>query len=418
MNKEKKLSRSIILSCFIAACLEIYDFTIFGFFAPILHKNYLSFLDESTATIIAYALFAVGFVFRPLGSVIFGYIGDKYGRKTALVISVSLMGSASLGMCILPSYEMIGIWACYIIALIRIIQGISVGGEYSGAIIYAVEHFDKKNAGIIGSIVVAGCLSGVLLANIVSGIVKLPSIPEYSWRLAFLLGFILSLVGFFIRKKLRETPVFLLHGASDAKVPLLQGLKEYKFEAISTILIAATNGVNLYYVVVYLPGYLKQTTGLDLWFLPIITTTILALLSPLFGWLSDQIGRAKIVAIGLGSVTIYSFIMLSLVKQYPYVESICMIFAIHAVLYAIQAGTMNILVVEFFPARYRFSCAAFCYSIGMGVIGGTSPMIAASLVNKFTNSTLILSSYVSIIALLGLLSLCIVNTKNKRKIKS
>lgn len=415
MNQEKKLSKSIILSCFLAACLEIYDFTIFGFFAPILHKNYLSFLDEGTATIIAYALFAVGFVFRPLGSIIFGYIGDKYGRKTSLVISVSLMGGASLGMCVLPTYEMIGIWACYIIALIRIIQGISVGGEYSGAIIYAVEHFDKKNAGIVGSIVVAGCLTGILLATLVSSMVKLPNVPEYSWRLAFFLGFILSLVGFFIRKKLKETPEFLLNGPSKAKIPLFQGLKEYKFEAIATILIAATNGVNLYYVVVYLPGYLKKITGLDLWFLPIITTTILALLSPLFGWLSDQIGRAKIVAIGLGSVMIYSFFMLSFIKLNPYIESICIIFAIHAVLYSIQAATMNILVVEFFPTQYRFSCAAFCYSIGMGVIGGTSPMIAAWIVNKFDDATLILSSYVSSIAFLGLLSLSILQLKKKHK---
>jgi MHS family proline/betaine transporter-like MFS transporter len=138
-------------------------------------------------------LFATGFLFRPLGALIFGYIGDKYGRKKSLVLSVSLTGAASLGMCLVPSYDLIGVASCYIIVLIRVIQGISVGGEYSGAIIFAVEHFDNKKAGFVGSFIVSGCLCGVLLATLVSSIVKLPYVPEYSWRFAFLLGFFLSI---------------------------------------------------------------------------------------------------------------------------------------------------------------------------------------------------------------------------------
>jgi len=405
MTNKHNLSKPIIFSCFLAGCLEIYDFTIFGFLAPVLHKNYLSFMDAGTATIVTYALFAVGFVFRPLGSILFGYIGDKYGRKTALVISVSLMGTASLGMFMLPSYELLGIGACYLIALIRIIQGISVGGEYSGAIIYAVEHFEKRNSGLVGSVVVAGCLCGVLLATLVSNVIKLPSMPDYSWRFAFLLGFLLSLIGYFIRKKLKETPEFLSLGRRAEGVPLFKGLKHYKAEAMATILLAATNGVNLYYVVVYLPGYLNKTTGLDLWFLPIITTSILALFAPLFGWISDKVSRVKVVTFGVGAVAIYSFIMLFLIETYSTITGICLIFIIHAIIYSIQSGTMNTLVVELFPAQYRFSCSAFCYSIGMGVIGGTSPMIAASIANKFNNVTLILSCYISGIACLGFIAI-------------
>jgi MHS family proline/betaine transporter-like MFS transporter len=358
-------------------------------------------------------LFAVGFIFRPLGSIIFGYIGDKYGRKTALVISVSLMGTASLGMFMLPSYELMGVSACYLIAFIRVIQGISVGGEYSGAIIYAVEHFNKKNSGLVGSIVVAGCLSGVLLATLIGNLIKLPIMPEYSWRFAFLLGSGLSLVGFFIRKKLKETPEFLSIN-KEKGVPLLNGLKEFKTEAVSAVLLAATNGVNLYYVVVYLPGYLQKTTGLDLWFLPIITTVTLATLSPFFGWVSDRVSRIKVVLFGVAVVANFSFIMLFLVGYYQNTSSICVIFVIHAILYSIQAGTMNTLVVELFPAKYRFSCSAFCYSIGMGAIGGTSPMIAAYIVSKYNNITLILSSYIAGIAFLGFLSLYAVVLKRKR----
>lgn len=118
---KNKMSRGVLASCFLAGLLEIYDFTIFGFLAPVLHKNYLSFMGEADALIVTYALFAVGFLFRPLGSILFGYIGDRYGRKTALVLSVSLMGLASLVMVILPPYAYIGISACYIIAIVRVV---------------------------------------------------------------------------------------------------------------------------------------------------------------------------------------------------------------------------------------------------------------------------------------------------------
>ena len=136
--KKDFLPKSTIISCFLAGCLEMYDFAIFGFFTVLLNKEYLSLLDKNNSLIITYALFAVGFIFRPIGSIVFGYIGDKYGRKPSLVISVTMMGIASLGMFLLPPYNMIGVSACYIIALVRIMQGLSVGGEYNGAILYAM----------------------------------------------------------------------------------------------------------------------------------------------------------------------------------------------------------------------------------------------------------------------------------------
>ena len=209
MKKINYIPKSVIFSCFLAGGLEMYDFLIFGFLTPVIHKNYLSFLDKDTALVVTYAFFAVGFLFRPLGSIIFGYIGDKYGRKKALVLSVSMMGSASLGLAILPSYDLIGISACYLIVLIRIVQGVSVGGEYSGAILYAIEHINKKNIGFVGGAVLCGCTLGVIGAFLSSKFLQNEQLPEYSWRFAFLIGFGLSIVGYFIRKNLRETPIFI-----------------------------------------------------------------------------------------------------------------------------------------------------------------------------------------------------------------
>lgn len=199
MRQTIKITNPVMISCFFAGCLEMYDFVIFGFLASVIHENYLSFLDKGTGLIIAYLLFAVGFLCRPIGAIIFGHIGDKYGRKRALVISISLMGTASLTLSLLPKYDDIGVIACYLIAVMRIIQGISVGGEYNGAAIYAIEHTNKNNMGLVGSTVLAGSTLGLLLATFINKILENPSLPDYSWRFAFLLGFGLSIMALFGR---------------------------------------------------------------------------------------------------------------------------------------------------------------------------------------------------------------------------
>jgi MHS family proline/betaine transporter-like MFS transporter len=403
---KQNFSRNAVISCFLAACLEMYDFTIFGFFTAVLHKNYLSFLDEANALIITYAIFAVGFLFRPLGSIIFGYIGDVYGRKKSLIISVSLMGSASLGMALLPTYAAIGVISCYIIALIRILQGVSVGGEYSGAIIYAVEHFDHNKRGAVGGLVISGCVSGVLLATLVSKIVQMPELPEDSWRIAFLLGFGLSIIGYFIRRNLVETPEFLKLATIKSRIPLIEGIKKHPLECISTVFIAAANGVNFYFILVFLPRYVNQITGLEVSYYPLVTTLILIILAPIFAYWSDKINRLKMIKYGLLAIALFSFLGLQLVEIYPSNISALLFFIIHAIIFSTQTATINILVIEMFPAQYRFSCASFFYSIGLGVIGGTSPLIASMILDNFpNNATFYISCYIGFICILGYISL-------------
>lgn len=408
------LSKKVIISCFLAACLEMYDFALFGFFTGIFHKNYLSFMDEANAIIITYALFAVGFIFRPIGSIIFGYIGDVHGRKKALIASVTIMGTASLGMCFLPSYEAVGIVSCYMIAFIRILQGISVGGEYSGALIYAIEHFDKKKAGIIGGIIISGCITGALIATIVSKIVSMPALPDYSWRFAFLLGFGLSLVGYFIRKNLVETPEFYLYADRNniSRIPLLEGIRNYPLESIGSIFTAAANGVNFYFILVFLPRYINNITSLSIDYYPLVTTIILILVSPAFAYLSDKVDRRKLIRNGLLILAIYSFIALQAVKLYPSYISALVFFIVHAIIYSTQAATVNIFIIEMFPPKYRYSCASFCYSIGLGVIGGLSPLVASIIIENFKDeANFYISCYMSLVCFIGYLSTKIIPIK-------
>ena len=401
-----KLSKKVIITCFLAGCLEIYDFTIFGFFSDKLHSNYLSFLDKETALLASYALFAVGFVFRPLGAILFGHIGDRLGRKKALIISVSTMGLSSLGIGLLPSYNDIGVISCYILVFLRIIQGLSVGGEYSGAIIFAVEHSQKNRSGFVGSLVVSGCMSGVLLATIVSNVLKLPSMPEYSWRFAFLIGFLLSLLGFFIRKKLAETPEFINQKKAIDKVPLLQGIREAKTESLATIFIAATSGVNLYFISIFMPNHIKHLeTGSQAINLASVFTCIMAILIPFFGNMSDKFGKIKLMIIGATSLCLYTFALPIIVFNVNSNNIAILAIIIHAIIASIFCGPMNTLIVEIFTVNKRYSCSAFNYSIGMGIIGGTTPMMASLISQHTGNNPLYLGGYISLISFCSLLSL-------------
>jgi MFS transporter, MHS family, proline/betaine transporter len=412
---EKKSQKKVIICCFLAGMNEMYDFVIFGLLASIIHKQYLSFANDSNSLFITYALFSVGFAFRPIGAIVFGYIGDVHGRKLSLVTSVTMMGMASLTMCLMPTYESIGIVSCYMIAIARITQGFSVGGEMTGGVVYAIEHFDKKKSGFAGSFVIGGCLSGILLATIVANIIQLPSMPKYAWRFAFLLGFLLSLVGFFIRQKLTESPEFASI-KSKSKLPLLDGLKECKLESITSVLIGASCGTNIYFAVVFIPVYLKTLIGENLSYLSIITTLVMAVMSPFFGWVSDHTHRGVLIMAGAVLSSIYALMMLPLIMANQSTIAICLVIALHSFIYSIQDGTICVFSAEIFPVKYRYSCAAFCQSVGIGIIGGASPMISTLIAENFSDPNFVLGLYVSAVTLIA--GIAVGLTVNKRRKES
>ncbi|NRB11469.1 MAG: MFS transporter [Rickettsiaceae bacterium] len=419
MYNEKKLTKSIVFSCFLASCLEIYDFVIFGFMSKVIHVNYLTFLDQEKAILISYVFLAVGFIFRPLGSLVFGYIGDVFGRKKSLILSVSMMGFASITMFLLPSYSMIGILGCYIIVFIRIVQGISVGGEFTGAIIFAVEHNKKKNAGLVTGIVSAGGACGVLLASFVTTILQSPSMPDYSWRYAFLLGFGLSIIGYFIRKKISDTPVFIITQKSKS-IPLLEGLKKFKIESFATLCLAAANGVTFYFGAVYLVKFISQVRVNDnVSFIPILVSSTMAFSLPFFGKISDIFGRKKILLISTLLMSTYSFISLELMVYASSTFQVGLYAFLYTLIAATMIGSINVLAVEMFPPEYRMSCSSLFYSLGMGFIGGTVPMVSSLIVEYLGENPKYLGGYISIVCLMAFIGVLLVKIKhNKREKKS
>ncbi|MGV2433284.1 MAG UNVERIFIED_CONTAM: MFS transporter [Rickettsiaceae bacterium] len=403
MDNNSRLNKKVIISCFLAGCLEIYDFTIFGFLSPDLQKNFLNFLNPTESKIVTYALFAVGFIFRPLGALIFGYIGDKYGRKKSLVISVSLMGIASLVMAIIPTYNQIGTLSCYIIVLVRIVQGLSVGGEYSGIIIFAMEHSNKKYYTLVGSIVVSGCMSGVLLASLVSYVLKNTNMPSYGWRYAFLFGSGLAFLGYFIRFYLTET---LNLGSPIINSPTdTMSAKKKIVEIFTSIFLAATNGVNLYFITIFLPPYLEQKHDLSFISLPVIVTISLVILIPLFSYLAEKIGKIRQITISLIGLSILNSIFLHFALMSDSYYGVLCYILFHIIFFGMQAGVTNTYIVEIFPKEIRYRYSAVSYSIGMGILGGSTPFLASAITANFGNSVFILSMYIASISVFSLIGI-------------
>lgn len=393
--------KKIIITCFLAGCLEMYDFTIFGFLANTLKQHYLNFLPEKSSSIVIYLLFAVGFIFRPLGSCIFGYIGDKFGRKKALIISIFLMSVSCLGMVILPPYSSAGIISCYILVLLRILQGISVGGEYGGCIIFAIEHSKKEHRGLIGSIVTSGFMCGILLAVLISNLLTIKSLPEYSWRFAFLLGFMLALVGFFIRNQLQETPLYQKMQSNVDKEHFWKTIKHLWLKCFAAIFIVATSGVNFYFTSIYLPNFLEKLTKINYSWLSFLATFIMAILIPFFGFISDKVGRTKLMSLAALALVFYTS-NLSLIMSLSN-NCIVILSIIHVIIIAVFTGPMNSFIIEIFPIKVRYTCSAFCFSIGI-TLGGITPMIAV-IMNQYQYSNWYLSLYIATLSLLGLYGL-------------
>ena len=406
MSNNRKLSLKVLSSCFIATSLEIFDFVIFAFLMPVFYKNYLNFLDANTAMIASYALFAVGFVFRPLGALVFGYIGDKYGRKTALVLSVSMMGTASLTMFCLPPYEILGVWSCYIIVLVRIIQGLSVGGEYSGSLLFAIEHSDKNKVGMVGAIIQLGSTAGILLSMFVSGLLQSPELPEYAWRFAFLVGFGLSVVGYFIRKKLGETPVFsdLKKKKNDTSIPLLKGFKLHKMKFFMAIFLAGANTSNFYFYLVYVPNYVKELSGANLSNAGLVMTSLTLAVAPVVGYMSDKYGRLSMIILASCVATLCGGWFLWGLVSVKNVYLTNLILLVGASVVSLMMVSINIFVLEMFPAECRFSCGGVSYSIGAAIFGGTTPMACSMIIERFGDNAIFIGLYVLLISLFGMIS--------------
>lgn len=406
--------KRIILISLIGNGLEWYDFAIFGYFAPIFSKQFFPAASPFIALINTFAVFAVGFLSRPLGAYIFGKMGDQHGRKKALLCSMFIMACTTSLMGLLPTYDSIGILAPILLVIFRIFQGISLGGEFTGSLSFVIEHTPPSRRGLVGAIAYSGgFLGGILGATVGAFITVLFSSSEiqaWGWRIPFLLGFMIAFLGFYLRSQVEETPAFLelkRRNAIDAN-PLKSIKNENSKEIFQLIFILLPN-TTWVYLFVFLSTYFYEIKHWDFSYSFLVNSfpPVLALIFiPIGGHLSDIWGRKKIILIGQAGLFMATPFAFKIFSEGVFTEIILVQIVISAFL-ALSCGPIAALLTEMFPTRLRNTGMALSYHIATGVFGGMTPLILTSLTSflGMESGPIALLSLIGILGLAALISI-------------
>ena len=406
----------VALASLIGTSVEWYDFFLYGTAAALVfNKLFFPQLAPLVGTVAAFATFAVGFIARPIGGIIFGHYGDRIGRKKMLYITLLIMGLATAFIGLLPTYNSIGIWAPILLVVMRLAQGFGLGGEWGGAVLMAVEHAPSNRRGFFGSFPQIGAYIGLLLSTLVFRYFS--SMPEatflsWGWRVPFLLSFLLVGVGLYIRMKVAESPVFekLKEQAklekSVPKLPILEVLRHPKNILLAMGARFAENG--LFYIfttfaLTYVSTQLKVDRIVALNGL-LIAAAVNIIGGPLWGLLSDKLGRRPVYIYGAVACGLLAFPFFSMLQtRQPGMIWLAIVLPLslgHAAMYGPQAAFFS----ELFPAHLRYSGASLGYQLASVFAGGLSPLIATALLAWGGGSPMGVSLYMIVLVLITVVS--------------
>lgn len=411
---QKDLRKKILIPCLIGNALEFYDFTLCGVFMVVLGKNFFPSGDDFAALIGGIFAFSAAFWTRPLGALVFGYIGDKYGRKRALTLSVLLMGIPTLVIGILPTYASIGIVAPCILLGCRLMQGLCTGGEYNGAAVFALEHM-KAKPGIISGLISGSCVVGAVSATLMAYAVTNFLNFEQAWRIPFYLGACIAVVGFVLRKKAMETMEFIKRKPIKG-MPIVEIIKKYPKQYMLVIASGAFNGILSYTLFGFLNLYITQYIGIK--FASSLFFNIFGLLAfmiccPIFGRISDKITPYKSMILA-AAVAIFSSWIGFVLLQRGTVEEIIIGQIFIGIGVGSFVGPSHIFLQQQFSPEVRYTGVASGFSIGMAITGGTTALTMTYVI-KETQFLLAPAMYISVAAVLWILALTFLSTKNQKQ---
>lgn len=404
--------RTIIAST-LAIILEWYSFSIFGFYALILSKLFFPFADETTAILSTFMIFALSFLFRPLGSVIIASIGDRIGRKNAFILTVIFMTFPTVLIGLLPTYESIGITATVLLIILRIGQALSVGGERSATISLFTELAPPNLKGLYGSMSLFGTTSGILLASAVCGLVSSSMSPEelfsWGWRIPFLLGAASGIAAIFLRKIVEESKIFtnLVDSGGVSKSPIKESLKQH-WRAVLIVLSATVMfAVSFYLIFIYIITFSIRFGNMSISQILNINTVNLAIITlflPISAYLSDRIGRKPSLITGCSGMIVIGFFLFTTFSGDSLTHKIIVQLA-GGLFMVLFAGAFAPFMVESFPTRVRMSGISLGNVIGFSVFGGSAPLVASYLISSTENINapgiyLAICSVISLIAVL------------------
>jgi len=404
--------RKTVLAGAVGNVLEWYDFALFGYFAPVLSLLFFPSSDSSLSLIATFSVFAVGFLARPLGALLFGYWGDTRGRREALAWSILLMALPTCLVGMLPTYAQIGLAAPLALTALRFLQGLSVGGEFTGSVTFLVEHASPTERGYIGSwagfSAQIGALLGSGIGTVAAASLTHEALQEWGWRIPFLSGSLIALVGWYLRRRIPESPAFerLQQTGAVSSSPARELLLWHRAPLLQVIGLVLLHGVAFYMFYVFLPTYLTRVTDLPMGTTLTINTVCMALLAvliPVMGKLSDRVGHRWILAGGaaglaLGTVPFFLWLSSGQIALIVAAQTLITVFV------AAYMGPFFAIVATLFPVSRRYTGLSLSYNIAAALFGGTAPLLATILIERSGN-VLAPGWYVSLCAILSLIAL-------------
>lgn len=406
--------RRVVLASLLGATLEWYDFILYGVVAGIVfNRLYFPAGDAVVSTMLAYATFAVGFLARPIGGIVFGHFGDKVGRKSMLVVTLMITGVSTVLIGMLPTYDQIGVAAPLLLLLLRILQGIGLGGEWGGAVLMAYEYAPPDRRGLYASIPQIGLAIGLCLA---SGVVGLMSqaltdaqFLAWGWRVAFLASILLVAVGLYIRVTILETPEFRQVKASrtESRMPLVELLRNHSRNVLLGMGARYIDGVFFNVFAVFSIGYLANVVGFArtqaLWAVSVAALVMVVAL-PMFGALSDRIGRARTYAIGSFLLALCAFPGFIAFQTGDAVTIYATMIVTFGIAYSLCYGPEAALFSDLFEARVRYTGLSFVYQVSGIFASGITPLVATWLFELDNRQPWLICAYVVFAALVSMLS--------------
>ncbi|GAB3288822.1 MFS transporter [Parasphingorhabdus pacifica] len=416
-NSPRASIGKVVFASLIGTAIEWYDFFLYGSAAALVFGPlFFPESEPAAATMLAFGTYAIGFVARPLGGIIFGHFGDKLGRKTMLVVSLLLMGTATFAIGLLPTYATVGIAAPLLLLTCRMLQGFAVGGEWGGAVLMAAEHGDDSRRGFWSSWPQAGVPAGNLLSAAVLWVLAAVQTDQdfqaWGWRIPFLLSALLVLVGMWVRLSIEESPVFadakaVRESEPDKRAPLLQVLRSYPREVLIAMGLRMTENIAYYIfsivVLTYLVTYLHMPKSVAI--VGVLAGSAAQLvLTPLIGALSDRVGRRPLYLFGAIGTGIWGFVFFPMVDtgdQVVITLAIVIGLSFTTFMYAPQAALFS----ELFGTTVRYSGASLGYQLASVFAGGLAPMISVALLGTVDErNTTAVSIYLAIATLITLVA--------------
>src|SRR5699024_8783365 len=367
--------------------IEWFDFALYAQLATYISHNFFGDVASQNQLLFTFGTFAIAFLMRPIGSLVFGYIGDKQGRKVVLTITITIMSASTLALGLLPTSDQIGIWAPILLLVVRMAQSFSTGGEYSGAMTYIVESSPDKKRGRLTSGLEMGTMIGNALAAITVAtllyFLTTNQIETWGWRIPFLLAAPFGLVVVYLRFKLDETPSFK-NKTEDSENNILKAFKDYKKEAALMAIGVIFLNVNNFMFLTYLPSFLKSNIGIDAQYSTILNAIALILMLPfifMFGVLSDKFDNKKVLTFGLSSFVCFSIPAFLLMYTGHHIFVIFLGIMLLAIMLSVFNGVMPSTLPAITHTNVRMKFLSIIYNLGTAIFGGITPFILSILGN-------------------------------------